>query len=209
VTEELPLGQGGRDDIAARQFSELQSAPSPAVSGAEAVQKAADQGGMSQAEAPAQAEPEVSNVVRIAGSRAFVLQGGVWIDTSYDQDRMQSRQVEFLSKEYFDLANANPGLAAAFALGSQVIAVSDGQAIQVVDGGAVNNQPAQQVTPYPYPVDTPGATPTAATEPYQPPQAATEAPRTEPAAGPAAPCASGLLPLLGLLLGFVLLRIRR
>lgn len=209
VTEELPLGQGGRDDIAARQFNELQSAPSPAVSGEAAVQKAADQGGMSQAEAPAQAEPEVSNVVRIAGSRAFVLQGGVWIDTSYDPARMQPRQVDFLSAEYFALANADADLAAAFALGSQVIAIADGQAIQVVDGGAVSDQPAQQVTPYPYPISTPQATPSAATEPYQPPQPATEAPRTEPGAAPTAPCASGLLPLAGLLLGFVLLRMRR
>ena len=73
-----------------------------------------------------------ADVVRIAGSRAFLLRDGVWIDTGFDATTMQAVPVSFASEAYFSLLSARPELAGAFALGAQVIALaSDGTAYEV------------------------------------------------------------------------------
>jgi hypothetical protein len=48
---------------------------------------------------------------------------------------MQTVKVVFLSDDYFKLAQARADLAAAFALGTRVIAIVDGTAYEVVDEG--------------------------------------------------------------------------
>jgi Ca-activated chloride channel family protein len=132
VTEPLPLGAAEQERIAEEQLSEMQAEGTAPPSGAQAVQKAADQGSLAGAEAPAAPQAEAANVVRIIGSRAFVLRDEVWIDTAYDPDKTQTKQVLFLSGEYFDLADEHPELAAAFALGARVLAISGGTAYEVV-----------------------------------------------------------------------------
>lgn len=193
VTENVPLGMGGREEAAERQYNELLAQPSPQVSGAEAVQKAADQGGMAAAEAPAQAEPEARNSVRVAGSRAFVLQGGVWIDTGYDPAVMKITRVAFLSADYYRLVASDADLAAAFALGSRVIALAGGQVYEVVEDGQPVEALPSQFTPqaYPTPDTEPVGTPAApGATPYTEPQAP-----EEPPSPPAWPCGAGLLPV--------------
>ncbi len=83
--------------------------------------------------APVMVQDETSGAaMRAVGSRAFVLQDGVWIETTFDPSTMETVQVEFLSDEYFALLESNPDLAEVFALGDQVIAFSDGVFYEVV-----------------------------------------------------------------------------
>jgi hypothetical protein len=76
-------------------------------------------------------EVSAAEVLRYAGSRAFVLRDGVWTDTNYDSAAMTVVDVAFASDEYFALLSEHPELGPAFALGQQVIVVFDGTAYQV------------------------------------------------------------------------------
>ena len=90
VTEELPLGAAEQSRIAGAQYNQmLATAPAPA-SGQEAVQKAADQGALSAAEAPAAVEGTSGQTVRILGSKTFVFNDGAWVDTAFDPDKMKT-----------------------------------------------------------------------------------------------------------------------
>ncbi|NIW45417.1 MAG: hypothetical protein GWN30_11895, partial [Gammaproteobacteria bacterium] len=66
------------------------------------------------------------------GSQTFVLAEGVWTDTRFDPENMQTTAVNFLSDDYFDLIRAYPQLGDAFALGGRVIAIYEGIAYEVV-----------------------------------------------------------------------------
>jgi hypothetical protein len=70
---------------------------------------------------------------------------------------MEVIEINFLSNEYFSIAKVRPELAAAFALGSQVIVVSGNQAYQVVDGESPIEHPAQ--TPLPTTINVDQSTP--------------------------------------------------
>jgi hypothetical protein len=76
-------------------------------------------------------EVSAAEVLRYAGSRAFVLRDGIWTDTGYDPAAMTTLDVAFASDEYFALLGEHPELGPAFALGQQVIVVVDGTAYQV------------------------------------------------------------------------------
>jgi Ca-activated chloride channel family protein len=64
------------------------------------------------------------------GDKAFVLRGGVWTDTTYE-DGLQRRRVAIGSGAYFALLSERPELAPYFAVGERVIVVLDGQAYEV------------------------------------------------------------------------------
>ena len=136
VTEPAPLGQEEQDRIANDAFSEMEALPSAPTSGEAAVEEAVEQGALADAESPAE-EPAVvdgvtvDEVVKNVGAHTFVFNNGVWIDTAYDP-AMQTTKVAFLSDDYFELVAASPELAAAFALGERVIALTDGVAYEVV-----------------------------------------------------------------------------
>jgi len=154
VTEPLPLGAAEQERIVEEQMSKMQAEGTAPPSGAQAVQKAADQGSMAGAEAPAAPQPEAADVVRIVGARAFVLRDGVWMDTTYDPNSMQTSQVPFLSQKYFELADAQPELANAFALGPRVIVIMGDTAYEVVPSdsmqkGTSDASQAPQATPSP------------------------------------------------------------
>lgn len=184
VTEESPLGEGGQERIAAEALNSLQMAAPEPPSGQAAVQKAMDQGELAEAEIAAEPVDDSGRPVRIVGARTFILEEGVWIDTAFDPEKMPPVPVTFLSRDYFALASARRELAAAFALGPQVIAVSDGRAYRVLPAGTPSA-----------PLQTPVAI---ATETPQPGLEATPTPQAlafptpTPAAG-APPCAAGLL----------------
>jgi Ca-activated chloride channel family protein len=197
VTEPLLLGAAEQDRIANEAFSQMQSMATAPASGQAAVEKAVDQGSLAGAQAPAAVEASAANQVRIVGAQTFVLQDGTWVDTSYDPQTMQAGtgrlvKVAFLSDDYFALLQARPGLADAFALGPQVIALSDGVAYQVVDDG-------QSVLPLQIP-----ATPTPQVVPTSPPSGQSTPIVGSSPADPQKPnglyCLGGLLPLLGLAL---------
>ena len=133
VTEDMPLGVSEQQRIANDQYSSMATAPAAPVSGAPAVEKAVDQGQMAGADSIIPPSEEVTRTVKIIGARTFVKSNDIWVDTAFDPDSMQTVKVPFLSSDYFALSAARPDLAAGFALGSRVIALSDGIAYEVVD----------------------------------------------------------------------------
>jgi len=78
----------------------------------------------------APAEP-VTNPIQTVNGKTFLLQNGVWTDTSFQPDTMQTQKVVFLSDAYFALLDKTPALAPYFAIGDKVIAVVDGVAYEV------------------------------------------------------------------------------
>ncbi|MBA4379296.1 MAG: hypothetical protein C0393_01165 [Anaerolinea sp.] len=188
VTEEMSLGAAEQQRIANEQYSQMATAPAAPAFGATAVQKASDQGALAGAESAAAPSAEAAEVVKIVGSRTFVLSEGVWVDTAFDPDTMQTTKVAFISDDYFALADSRPELAAAFALGLRVIALSDSMAYEVVDS------------------DTPTA-PIQIPPTLTPKSSTTYSSDTPTPASPAFPCASGFLALLPV--GVILLRRRK
>lgn len=132
VTEPLPLGAAEQDRISAEAMDDAEEQAFAPTFGRAAVEAASDQGALADAEAPAELRGEAAEVIRHVGSHTFVYANGVWVDTTFDPDSMQPIQVAFLSDDYFELVVAVPELAAAFSLGSQVIALSGGEVYQVV-----------------------------------------------------------------------------
>lgn len=135
VTEQAPLGAAEQQRLAVQQFNTLSTAPAAPSTGMDAVNKAAGQGALAGAQAPAAPEAQAANQVRILGSRTFVFSNGIWVDTAFDPQQMQTVKVAFLSGDYFALAERRPELAAAFALGQRVIALSGGVAYEVLTTG--------------------------------------------------------------------------
>jgi hypothetical protein len=177
--------------------------PAAATSGQEAVQKAADQGALSAAEAPAEVATDSAQTVRVVGSKVFVLSQGTWVDTSFDPDKMKTTQVSFLSDDYFKLSQADPELASAFSLGSRVIAISGGTAYEVVEEGTP--LPPVDVPPTSTPEENPEVMPAPTITPFQPPSDI-----GQPRAPGGLRCSAGLAPLaLAPILGAALLKRKR
>jgi Ca-activated chloride channel family protein len=132
VTEPDALSDAAQQRIARQEYQSQAAAPS-AVSGAGAVNKAADQGAMSSAESVPAPSASQADVIKMAGSRTFVLRDGVWTDTRFDPDKMQTRKVKYLSDEYFQLAASNSDLAAGLAIGEKVILVNGSDVIEIVE----------------------------------------------------------------------------
>jgi len=202
VTETAPLGAVEQERIVQEQFNMMMTAtPAPSF-GAEAVKQASDEGDLAGANSAAAPSVEAANTVRIVGARTFVLSQGVWIDTAFDPEAMQTVPVSFLSEDYFALVASQPELADAFALGERVIALSDGVAYEVVaEGSAVEPLDLPLVTPpdeiSEVPVTTTIVTEVEENTPISPPSSpiseSSEPESSEPSAGP---CAGGLIPLL-------------
>ncbi len=145
IDEDDIFTQTGRQGISEEILTEAAETVAPAY-GADAVEKAAGEGALRSAEAPAalptmvamapdgSGPMEIAELVKYVGSKTFVLRDGVWMDTAYDPSAMDAQQVGFLSDDYFALTAAVPALGDYFALGQRVIAVYDGVAYEVVDG---------------------------------------------------------------------------
>ncbi len=190
VTEEAPLGATEQDRIAQEAFDQMELEAAAPSFGETAVQKAAGQGALEGAESIQSPSAEAAEVVRIVGARTFVLSQGVWVDTAFDPETMQTVKVAFLSSDYFDLAAADPALAASFALGARVIALADGIAYEVVDEDASveSIEMPEAKTPEPEIPGGPALTP-------EQPAATPEAGSESPSGGSTLPCLAGLIPL--------------
>jgi Ca-activated chloride channel family protein len=132
VTEPSPLGAVEQERIAEETFNQLKAAPAAPSFGQDAVEQAAGEGALRDANSISAPSAEVANRVRNIGSHTFIDADGIWVDTAFDPDTMDAILVAYLSDDYFALAAADPHLGAAFALGQNVIALSRGIAYQVV-----------------------------------------------------------------------------
>ncbi len=137
VTEPSILGAAAQERVAQDTYGQMLALPTAAVAGAPAVQKAADQGAMSQANVAEGISSEEQDQVKIVGARTFVLQNGIWIDTGYDPDNLPAISIPFLSEKYFELLVTHPEIGAELAIGRYVIFVVDGVAYEVVDNADI------------------------------------------------------------------------
>ena len=68
----------------------------------------------------------------MVGSRTYVNQGGVWIDTAIDPTKVTPVKLVFLSNEYFAFLATHPGLAKVLALGDHLMVLADGTVYEIV-----------------------------------------------------------------------------
>jgi Ca-activated chloride channel family protein len=162
VTEPEALSQQAQDGIAEEAYEKFLAAPS-AVTGESAVERAAAESAIREAEVAAEISGEAAEQVKIVGARTFRMVDGVWTDTAFDHDRMQTMRIPFLSEDYFELASVRPDLGGAFALGERVIVVADGNAYEIVPEDQEGDElvlpePLDEQTPtYESPSNTNGA----------------------------------------------------
>ena len=135
VTEAEALGADALEGIITEEYQRMLAAPTQ-VSGQAAVEQAEAVSGFGGADVAVAPPTEYADLVRVAGTRAFRLIDGVWIDTAFDPDSMTTLNVSFAGEDYFALAAARPDLGAAFALGERVIVVFEGVAYEVVEADA-------------------------------------------------------------------------
>ena len=200
VTDKAPLGEAEQQRLANETYGQMLAMPTAAPSGQAAVQSAADAGAMQGAAKAPELMGEASTTVRVLGPRTYVFTEGKWVDTAFDPEKMQTTKVDFLSKDYFTLIASHPELADAFALGDQVIALSDGVAYEVVP----SNAPAQPVEITPTPTSGSSVTPTSVpASPVTP----TPTPIETPPSKPSGVCGAAFMPLV--VLPFFLMIVKR
>ncbi len=79
-----------------------------------------------------QEEQAPVNPIQTVNGKTFILQNGVWTDTTFAPDTMETVKIEFLSDAYFTLLAEQPELGAYLALGERVIVVVDDVAYEIV-----------------------------------------------------------------------------
>ena len=193
------LTERGREAVVEKEVQKsIAATPAPAY-GTEAVDRAAEEGTMRDANV---AGDTGSKQVKTVGDKTFVWHDDAWVDTTFDADKMMAARVGFGSDDYFELLAARPDWGRYFALGTRVIVVLDGTAYEVVEG---EGDPLEIPT-----TAVPAATPEA-TKPGDPEIAVatlTAAQPNDPDAGTtreSSPLCGGilgaaLLPLIGLVL---------
>ena len=155
VDESPPLGSVAQEQIAGEEFDRMNALPAAPVSGQSAVEKAAAEGSLIEAETPIEYEDSSYDQVRVIGSRTFIFDGQKWIDTTFDPEKMQTQKIDFLSDEYFSLIIEDPALANAFSLGQAVIALSKGIAYEVSPVNSTTQSSINTpITPTPVPTKT-------------------------------------------------------
>jgi Ca-activated chloride channel homolog len=130
------LSREGRQAIADEAFEAMATATPAPVSGAAAVDKAMAQTEMEEAAAPITPNATYRQQVRTVGDRAFVLQDGVWTDTTFDPERMSTVKLSFGSEEFLEFLAQHPQTGRFFSLGEQVIVVIEDTAYETVSEDA-------------------------------------------------------------------------
>ncbi len=131
ITEDDILTADGREAAATQAAVDFDEAADAPAFGGDAVDRAAGQGALQDAEVAAEPMEEAADVVRILGNRTYVQQNGIWTDTTFDPSTMTTTKVQFASEDYFALIAMFPELGDAFSLGDKVIAVVNGMAFEV------------------------------------------------------------------------------
>lgn len=127
----VPLGRGGAvapavDQAAPVLLPALEALPE---SGMAAVEESIARGALKRAERPA----PVVETVRAVRGKTFVWRDGAWVDSAFDAATMTPVKVPFGSEAYFEWLRKKPELAAFWSLGTHVIVVIDGEALEVVE----------------------------------------------------------------------------
>lgn len=118
---------------AADAFSSMEQAAAPAMPTMSPMPTATAPGGVAvggEGEVGGLITPE--NPIQTVAGKTFILQQGVWTDTTFEPDTMETQKVVFLSDDYFALLAAQPALSEFFALGDRVIVVYEDVAYEVV-----------------------------------------------------------------------------
>jgi Ca-activated chloride channel family protein len=125
------LTERGREQVVEKEVERMATAiPAPAY-GAEAVDRAAEEGAMSRANV---AGDTGSTLVKIVGDKTFVWHDGAWADTTFDADEMTTVKIGFGSEDYFKLMASRPEWGRYFALGTRLIVILEGTAYEVTEG---------------------------------------------------------------------------
>ncbi len=200
VTEPLPLGTEEQERIAAEELNKFNDQAALPSFGRQAVEEAEGQSDLANADAVASAPVEALGKVHTIGSHTFIYSDGVWMDTLFDPETMKPIEIEFLSDEYFNLVRNRQELADAFALGTQVIAISGEEVYQVVPSLSSDDQTVSK--PIPPVIDSDQPVPTAETPLPEIP----ESTPNDSQGSPSMPCWGGLLVSLLPLMAFGLVR---
>jgi Ca-activated chloride channel family protein len=134
VTEPSAIGFEAQDEIVADALQDYMAAPM-AVTGEEAVGRAAAESEIREAGVAPNLSKDEAELVQFAGTRTFRWVEGVWVDTTYDPGSMHTLKVPFLSEDYFALATSRSDIGAALALGTKVIVVTEDATYEIVDEG--------------------------------------------------------------------------
>jgi len=144
VTEPEPLGNENLTRLSQEVFEKFEASSGLPSYGMDAFERAAGEGQLAGASVAAPLSGDLGQRVKIVGDRAFLLQEGVWTDTLFDSESMKIKEVAYLSKEYFVLAESSPKVAAWLASGKSVIFVKGNIAYQIIDeDGYVSWTPRQ------------------------------------------------------------------
>jgi len=149
IDEEDILTQRGQEE-AARELSAQTSLP---ASGRAAAEKAEMEGQMRTADSvPSQPGGQGSSgeerILKYAGSKTFLRSGGIWTDTTFDPETMETVKIGFGTETYFQILASRPEWGKYFSLGEEVIFTADGKAYQVVKGpGEDIEVPTREPTP--------------------------------------------------------------
>src|SRR5262249_15837699 len=90
--------------------------------------------------------------IQYVGDKTFVLNKGIWMDTTFDTQAMHTTLVAFQGDNYYKLLDARPEWGRYFALGSHLIVVLDGTPYEISDS------PSPQAAPIAIPPPLPQAT---------------------------------------------------
>ena len=143
---EMALSEEGRAQIVETVVDEVEVE----MVGEAAVDRSMQEKVLSEAAAPAMAPTMVPgiaggttdewgnavNPVKYAGDKTFILYEGVWTDTTFDPDKMETVPVSFGSDDYFALIAARPEWGRYFAVGDHVVVVVEDTAYEVRVGDA-------------------------------------------------------------------------
>ncbi len=142
------FSEEGRRVTAEKEYVMMATATPAAPSGAQAVDEAQRQ---TELERSGTAMGATGEVVKMVRDKTFIYREGMWIDTTFDADRMVPQKVGFMSDDYFALVTARPEWGAYLSVGDRLLVVLEGRAYQVVaeDEGEPVEVPAPRPTPTP------------------------------------------------------------
>ena len=147
IEEDDIFSQTGRENISEEAMMEAEAVEvTRIVTGVEVVEEAAVAADLAAAEAPlalplattvaaagvANEPVAAGEVVRLVGSKTFVLRDGVWMDTAYEQEKYMVQRIGFASQAYFDLLSAAPEFGQYLAVGERVLVIYADQAYEIV-----------------------------------------------------------------------------
>ncbi len=74
----------------------------------------------------------ILETIKWVGHKTFYLRDGLWVDSDYEEG-MKQREINYLSRAYFDILRKNPELGRYFAIGKSIIVVHDSIAYRIVE----------------------------------------------------------------------------